>query len=135
MTFHFIFSPSPALFVCLFIGNSLCAISGACWQADWACARCSWSELTSTLSVSCPEDSISRLSSSPCLLSASLLRCFLSLELVSTGVLFRAEHSIVTRSWYWNQFGVSALTAAHCRRKLLWPRLRAALIYRHNHRH
>lgn len=42
---------------------------------------------------------------------------------------FKSEHPTVTSSQHFDQLGISTSTAAHWRKKLLWPRLRAALIY------
>lgn len=42
---------------------------------------------------------------------------------------FTAEHSTVTYSNHVNQFWASAVTSAYCKKKLLWPKLTAALIY------
>ena len=50
-----------------------------------------------------------------------------------TAVLFRAERSTIMHSQHFLQLRVSALTAAHRNKKLLWRRVRLALIYGYKH--
>lgn len=51
------------------------------------------------------------------------------------GVPFRDKLSVVTSSQHIDQIWIFTLTFTHFTQKILWPRLRVALIYRYKHKY
>lgn len=96
-------------------------------------------EVMSATAVSGPESSISQGSPAPSSTSSvspfPLLRFSLSLAEVDANLPCGAEHSAISCSQLFGQLCGSALTVAHCEKKLLWPRLREALMYGYKHKY
>lgn len=94
--------------------------------------RCS--EFLSAMTRSHPQDGfLLPMLSSPGSYILSTLFCDVFWAFVMLLVLFRAEYITVTYSRHFDHLWISFLTTAQGSKKFLWPRTRAALIYRYKH--
>lgn len=95
------------------------------------------SEFLRATAKSGPGDNIPLHSTPPSssILSASFLQCVLNFSWGSVDVLYMVEHSPVTHSQHFYESGAFAITATHCKIKLLWPKLPTVIIYRDKHKY
>lgn len=116
-------SPSPRPCNRVLMGPILCrsCINNHIYYGFWA--------------IPCSEDSVLHMLPDFMFFAACILRFSFSHWRSNTDIPFRPEHSPVTYSWHFDQQRVSAVTATYCKRKPLWSKLTATLIFEYKHKY